>query len=65
MDILLSTKAGYRVLLGNIVVASVNVLFDEFIPGRLADYFKELEEATVKMDPEEHRMCDFNWLVDK
>ena len=43
------TKAGYRVLLRDTVVTSVHVLFDESIPARSADYFKELEEATVKL----------------
>ena len=52
-------------LLGDTVMTSVHVLFDESIPARSADYFKELEEATVKVDPEERRVCDFDWLVGK
>ena len=34
------TKTGYRVLLGDTVVTSVHVLFDESISARSADYFK-------------------------
>ena len=47
-------------LLGDTVVTSVHVLFDEFIPARSADYFKELEEPSVKVDPEERRVSDFD-----
>ena len=50
-------------LLGNIVVTSVHVLFDESIPERSADYFRDLDEATVKCDPEERLVSDFDWLV--
>ena len=39
------------------------MLFDEAIPERSADYFKELDELTVKVDPEERRVSDFNWLI--
>ena len=55
------SKVGYRVLLGNTVITYV--LFDESIPERSADYFRELDEATVKSDPEERRVSDFDWLV--
>ena len=41
------TKADYRILLCDTVVTSVHVLFDECIPERGADYFRELDEATV------------------
>ena len=41
------TKAGYRILLGDTTVTSVRVLFDESIPERSADYYRELDEATV------------------
>ena len=34
-------------LLGETVVTSVHVLFDESIHERSADYFKEIKEATV------------------
>ena len=50
-------------LLGDTVVTSVHVLFDESIPARLADYFKEIDEANVKVNPEKRRVCDFDWLV--
>ena len=53
-------KVGYRILLGDTVITSVHVLFDEAIPERSADYFQELDEATVKTDPEERRVDDFN-----
>ena len=56
-------EVGYRVLLGDTVITSVHVLFDESIPERSADYFRELDEATVKSDPEERRVSDFDWLV--
>jgi hypothetical protein len=56
------TKAGYKVLIGDTVVTSVHVLFDESIPERGAEYFKELDEATVKVDPEERRVSDFKYL---
>ena len=57
------TMIGYRVLLGDTVVTSVHVLFDESIPERSADYFRELDEATVKCGPEERQVSDFDWLV--
>ena len=47
-------------LLGDTVVTSAYVLFDESIPERTADIFKGLEEATVKVDPEKRRLCDFD-----
>ena len=49
-------------LLGDTVVVSVHVLFDESIPKLCTDYFRELDEATVKCDPEERRVSDFDWL---
>ena len=57
------SKVGYHVLLGDTVVTSVHVLFDESIPERSVDYFRELDEATVKSDHEERRVSDFDWLV--
>ena len=57
------TKVGYRVLLGNTVVTSVHVLFDKSIPEWSADYFCELDKATVKCDSEERQVSDFDWLV--
>ena len=57
------TKAGYRILLCDTVVTSVHVLFDECIPERSADYFRKLDEATVKAHPEERQVGDFDWLV--
>jgi len=56
-------KNGYRVMLGDTVVTSVHVLFDEDIPERSADYFKELDEAKVAVDPEERHVADFDYLV--
>ena len=50
-------------LLGDNAVTSVHVLFDESIPERTADYFNELEEATLKVDPEKRR--NFDRLVGK
>ena len=40
------TKAAYRVILGDTLVTSVHVLFDEAIPEKSADYLRELDEAT-------------------
>jgi hypothetical protein len=57
------TKKGYQVIIGDTVVTSVHVLFDESIPSRSEEYFKELDEAIVKVDPEERSVSDFNWLV--
>ena len=56
-------KVGYRILLGDTVVTSVHVLFGESIPERSADYFGELDEATVKCDPEGRPVSDFERLV--
>ena len=56
-------KVKYRILFGDTVIASVHVLFDEAIPERSADYFQELDEATVTTDPEEWRVDEFNWLI--
>ena len=59
------TMVGYRVILGDTVVTSVHVLFDEAIPERSADYFRELDAVTVKVRPEERQVSDFDWLVGK
>ena len=40
-------KKGYMILCNDIVITSVHVLFDESIPDRSADYFREIDEATV------------------
>ena len=32
---------------------------------RSADYFQQLDEATVKFYPEEQQVSDFDWLVDQ
>lgn len=39
------TKAGYRVILGDTVVTSVHILFDETIPERSADNFREHDKG--------------------
>ena len=57
------TKEGYRILLCDTTVTSVHVLFDESIPERSADYHRELDEATVKVDPQERHVSDFDWIV--
>ena len=36
-------KMESRILLGDTVITSVHVLFDEAIPERSADYFQELD----------------------
>ena len=54
------TEAGYRILLRDTVVTFVHVLFDECIPERGADFFRELDEATVKSHPEERQVGDFD-----
>ena len=58
-------KAGYRVMVRDTVMTSVHVLFDESIPPRNEEYFKELDEVTVKVDPEERRVTDYDYLVGK
>ena len=50
------TTAGYPIL------TSVHVSFDESIPERGDDYFRDLDEATVKSHPEERQVGDFDWL---
>ena len=52
-------KAGYRIILGDNVI-SAHVLFDEAIPERSVDYFRELDEATVMVHPEERQLSDFD-----
>jgi hypothetical protein len=48
------------------VITSVHVWFDESIPERSADYFKELDDTIiVKVDSEERSVDDINWLVGK
>ena len=58
------TKVAYHVLLGNTVVTSVHVQFDEFIPERPGDYyFRELDKATVNCNPKVRLVSNFDWLV--
>ena len=45
------------------LVTSVYVLFNEGIPERSADYFRELDKATVKVYPEERQVSEIDWLV--
>ena len=56
-------KKGYKIMLHDTVVTSVHVLFDESIPERSVEYFQELDAAKVKMDPNERKVSDFDWLV--
>ena len=58
-----NTNAAYRALLENAVVTSIHVLFDESIPERSADFFRNLNEATVKCDPEKRLFRNFDWQV--
>ena len=46
-------------------MTSVHDSFDESIPERTAEYLKELEEATVNVDPDERRVCHLDWIVGK
>ena len=57
------TKIGYMVLIGDIILTSIHVLFDERIPERSAEYFKEFDSYIVRMDPEEKNVSDFVYLV--
>ena len=57
------TKKGYQIMLHDTVVTSVHVLFDESIPERSVEYFQELDAATVKLDPNERSVSDYDWLV--
>jgi hypothetical protein len=57
------TKIGYKILLQDTEVTSVHVLFDESIPPRDEAYFKDLEQATVGVDPEAKYVEDFQYLV--
>lgn len=58
-------QVGYKVMLQETELTSVHVLFDESIPERLTDYFKELEAATVRTDPCERLLTDFDYLIGK
>ena len=57
------TKSGYCVILGDTAVTSVHVPFDEAIPENFVDYFRDLDEATVKAHLEEQQVRDFDWLM--
>ena len=59
------TKVGYKVLLQDTEVTSVHVLFDEAIPNRSTEYYHDLEQATVGVDPEAKAVEDFDYLIDK
>ena len=59
------TKAGYKILLQDTEVTSVHVLFDESIPERHDDYFEELKQATVQVDPELKNVSDFDYLINQ
>ena len=50
-------------MLGDTVVTSVLVLVDESILIGSADYFGELNKATVNFDPEERHVSDYDWRV--
>ena len=56
------TKVRYPVLLGDTVVTTVHVLLDESISERSAEYFRKLDEATVKCNTEGKLVSDFVWL---
>ena len=58
-------KMGYTVWLPQYQTeeTSVHVLFDEQIPERSEDYYKELEDAHVKVAPEERTVEDYKNLV--
>ena len=45
------------------MVTAVHVLFEKPIPERSADYFRELDEETVKIYAEEQQVSDFDWPV--
>ena len=46
------------------MVTSVHhMLLDKSNPERGADYFRKINEATVKVHPEEQHVGDFDWLV--
>ena len=42
----------------------MHVLFDESIPERSADYFRQLDEATVKSYPKERRLVGQHHIDD-
>ena len=58
-------RKGYKVLVGDTVVHSVHVLFDESVPERSQDYYRELEEAQVAIDPEARQPGEFEYLIGK
>ena len=44
-------------------VTSVHILFDENIPARNADYFAAFDASIVKINPDEHAVSDYTYLV--
>jgi hypothetical protein len=58
-----TSKVGYRILIGDTVVTSIHVLFDEKIPSREKDYYKEFDEKVVNFDPVERSVAEFTYLV--
>ena len=42
---------------------SAHVLFDEKIPNRQTDYFREIDETAVKFAPDEKRLEEYEYLV--
>lgn len=57
-----NTISGHRVSLDDTVITYVQVRFDETISERSANYFAELNQATIITNPEERSVSNFNWL---
>jgi hypothetical protein len=44
-------------------VTFVHILFDENMPARDADYFTEFDRSIIKINPDEHAVTDYAYLV--
>jgi hypothetical protein len=44
-------------------VTSIHMLFDENIPACDADYFTEFDRSIIKVNPDEHAVSDYAYLV--
>jgi hypothetical protein len=58
-------KKGYIILVGDTIVKSVHVLFDESPPERSVEYYKDFDSKVVTVNPEEKYVSDFTYLIGK
>ncbi len=58
-------KKRYIILVGDTIVKSVHVLFDESSPERSVEYYKDFDSKVVSVNPEEMYVSDFTYLIGK